>query len=177
MTTRVSSQPASTDARSGHPTVTPETPMEPRRTTGEVGRSDGAPAAGAADAIGPLLEALVGNRVPVRFVFWDGSALGPEDGVGTLTITSVDALRRILWAPGELGVARAFVSGDITVEGDLFALLRALHDASRGDLRRIGWRALPNLVTAAPPAGRPSATAPRSTRGVPSGGPAALAVA
>ena len=39
---------------------------------------------------------------------------------------SVDALRRILWAPGELGVARAFVSGDLTVEGDLTGLLAAL---------------------------------------------------
>ena len=29
------------------------------------------------------------------------------------------ALRRLLWAPGELGLARAYVTGDIDVEGDL----------------------------------------------------------
>jgi cyclopropane-fatty-acyl-phospholipid synthase len=61
----------------------------------------------------------------------------------------VDAVRRVLWAPGELGVARAFVSGDLTVEGDIFAVLRVLHDASGRDLRRIGWRALPGLLTSA----------------------------
>ena len=51
--------------------------------------------------------------MPVRFEFWDGSGSGPTDGIGTITIRSVDALRRILWAPGELGVARAFVAGDL----------------------------------------------------------------
>ncbi len=143
MVTRVSSQPTTTSTWSGGRPVTSRAPMGPGRTPGRSGRSSGAPPVGAAGAVGPLLEALLGTEVPVRFVFWDGSALGPEDGIGTLTIKSVDAVRRILWAPGELGVARAFVSGDLVVEGDLFALLRVLHDASRGDLRRIGWRALP----------------------------------
>ena len=87
--------------------------------------------------------------MPVRFEFWDGSGLGPTDGIGTLRIRSVDALRRILWAPGELGVARAFVSGDLTVEGDIYGLLRVLHAASPRDLRRMGLRALPTVIDAA----------------------------
>ena len=29
------------------------------------------------------------------------------------------ALRRLLWSPGELGLARAYVTGDLDVEGDL----------------------------------------------------------
>jgi cyclopropane-fatty-acyl-phospholipid synthase len=36
---------------------------------------------------------------------------------------SPDALRRLLWAPGELGLARAYVAGDIEVEGSIFDLL------------------------------------------------------
>jgi cyclopropane-fatty-acyl-phospholipid synthase len=36
------------------------------------------------------------------------------------------ALRRLVWAPNELGFARAYVSGDIDFEGDLFAGLDAL---------------------------------------------------
>ena len=36
-----------------------------------------------------------------------------------LVIRSRRALRRLLWAPGELGLARAYVTGDIDVEGDL----------------------------------------------------------
>ena len=33
------------------------------------------------------------------------------------------ALRRLLWAPNELGLARAYVSGDLDFEGDVFAVL------------------------------------------------------
>jgi cyclopropane-fatty-acyl-phospholipid synthase len=103
----------------------------------------------AATALGPLITALVGSTVPVRFEFWDGSGSGPSDGIGTITIRSVDALRRIMWSPGELGVARAFVAGDLTVEGDLYGLLRVLHAASGRDLRQLGVRTLPTVVAAA----------------------------
>ncbi len=103
----------------------------------------------AADALAPLLKALVGATVPVRFQFWDGSSVGPADGLGTLEIRSPDALRRIMWAPGELGVARAFVTGDITVDGDLYGLLRVLHQASPGDLRYVGLRSVPTAIRAA----------------------------
>jgi cyclopropane-fatty-acyl-phospholipid synthase len=69
--------------------------------------------------------------------------------VGTLHIASVDALRRILWSPGELGVARAFVAGDLTIDGDLFAMLRVLDDAKPRDLSALGWRVVPPMVAAA----------------------------
>ncbi|PIJ38133.1 SAM-dependent methyltransferase [Mycobacterium heckeshornense] len=36
-----------------------------------------------------------------------------------MVIRSRRALRRLLWAPGELGLARAYVSGDVDVDGDL----------------------------------------------------------
>ena len=103
----------------------------------------------AADGMAPLLKALVGSTVPVRFEFWDGTGIGPLDGIGTLRIGSVDALRRILWAPGELGVARAFVVGDLSVEGDISALLKALNDASPRGLRRLSPRTLLTIVDAA----------------------------
>ena len=112
-------------------------------------RPDPLPRHSAAEVLAPFVRAVVGTSVPVRFEFWDGSAIGPTDGIGTLRIRSADAVRRILWAPGELGVARAYVSGDLTIEGDLYALLRTLHDASPMDLRQIGLRALPTVVGAA----------------------------
>ncbi len=109
-----------------------------------------APSTGsAAEVLAPFLRAVVGTDVPVRFEFWDGSAIGPADGIGTLRIRSSDAVRRILWAPGELGVARAFVAGDLTIEGDIYELLRTLHGASPGDLRQVGLRTLPTMVEAA----------------------------
>jgi cyclopropane-fatty-acyl-phospholipid synthase len=102
-----------------------------------------------AAALAPLLSAMVGTGVPVRFEFWDGSGVGPVDAPGTLGIRSPDALRRILWAPGELGLARAFVAGDITVDGDIYGLLSVLHDTSPRDLRSIGLRTVSTVIRAA----------------------------
>jgi cyclopropane-fatty-acyl-phospholipid synthase len=108
-----------------------------------------APPGSAAEALAPLLRVMVGSDLPVRFEFWDGSGIGPTDGSGTLEIRSPDALRRIMWAPGELGVARAFVAGDITVDGDLYTLLRVLQGSAPRDLRSIGLRTAPAMLDAA----------------------------
>ena len=67
-------------------------------------------AEGAATAVEPLLTHFFGGPPPVRFEFWDGSTLGPADGDAVL-VYSADAVRRLLWSPGELGLARAFVDG------------------------------------------------------------------
>ncbi len=83
----------------------------------------------------------------VRLELWDGSHLGPADGVGTIRVRSVAALRRILWAPGELGLARAYVAGDIELEGDVIAVLASLRSETARDLR-FGLRALPVTVGA-----------------------------
>jgi cyclopropane-fatty-acyl-phospholipid synthase len=83
----------------------------------------------------PVLRAIVGDDPPVPFVFWDDSRLGPASGMGGIRVTSPRALRRILWAPGQLGIARAYVAGDLDVEGDIFAVLTALRDVTPSDLR------------------------------------------
>jgi cyclopropane-fatty-acyl-phospholipid synthase len=103
----------------------------------------------AATVLEPVLTALLGRDAPLRVVFWDGSSLGPDRPVGTLTLRSPDALRRIAWAPGELGLARAFVAGDLTVEGDIFEVLVALRDASPADLRTVDLRTLAVTARAA----------------------------
>jgi cyclopropane-fatty-acyl-phospholipid synthase len=96
----------------------------------------------------PLLAQLFGGEVPVRFVFWDGSAVGPEDGPGTVILRSARVLTRLIWSPDELGLARGFVSGDIDLDGRLFDLLEALHEAMSGP-RRLSPRALASALTAA----------------------------
>ncbi len=108
-----------------------------------------APPGSVAAALGPVVGALVGRGAPVRFAFWDGSSLGPDESVGTVTLHSADALRRIVWAPGELGLSRAFVAGDLSVDGDLFEVLVALRDASPADLRHVDPRTLAATVRAA----------------------------
>ena len=108
--------------------------------------------ASAAAVLSPLVHGLLGGQVPVRFELWDGSALGPDDGVGTVHVRSSDALRRILWAPGELGFGRAYVAGDIEVEGDIIATLASLQAVAPRDLR-VGLRAVPPAFRAAYRAG------------------------
>jgi cyclopropane-fatty-acyl-phospholipid synthase len=75
-----------------------------------------------ADALEPLISALFRGPSPLRIDMWDGSSLGPDTAT-TIRLHSPTALRRLLWAPGELGLARAYVSGDIQLEGSIFDLL------------------------------------------------------
>jgi cyclopropane-fatty-acyl-phospholipid synthase len=65
-----------------------------------------------------LLRDGAGIDLPVRLRAWDGSEAGPRDAP-VLVIRNRRALRRLLWAPGELGLARAYVTGDIDAEGDI----------------------------------------------------------
>ncbi|MGI5512004.1 class I SAM-dependent methyltransferase [Streptomyces sp. CA-106131] len=69
-----------------------------------------------------LVEQLLGVPVPVRIRAWDGSEAGPP-GAPALVVRNRRALRRLLWKPGELGLARAWVAGDLRVDGDLYTAL------------------------------------------------------
>jgi cyclopropane fatty-acyl-phospholipid synthase-like methyltransferase/DUF1365 family protein len=71
-----------------------------------------------ANRLATLVRDTVGIELPVRLRAWDGSEAGPADG-SVLVLRSRRALRRLLWAPGELGLARGYVTGEIDVEGDL----------------------------------------------------------
>lgn len=65
-----------------------------------------------------MAERVLGAALPIGFRAWDGSVAGPQDGT-VVVIRSRDALRRLVWSPNELGLARAYVSGELDVEGDL----------------------------------------------------------
>jgi len=77
-----------------------------------------------------------GVALPVRVRAWDGSEAGPA-AAPAVVLRSPLALRRILWRPGELGLARAYVSGDLDVEGDLTEGLRRARRALPA--RRPAW--------------------------------------
>ena len=83
-----------------------------------------------ADVIASLLAGHAGLDLPVRLRAWDGSEAGPP-GPPVAVVRSPQALRRILWRPGELGLARAYISGDLDVEGDLTEGLRLVLNATR----------------------------------------------
>ncbi|GAA3876133.1 cyclopropane-fatty-acyl-phospholipid synthase family protein [Streptomyces sedi] len=78
-----------------------------------------------ASRLSALTEELLGSPPPLRLRAWDGSEAGPAGGP-VLVVRRRRALRRTLFRPGELGLARAWVAGDIDVEGDLYEALTAL---------------------------------------------------
>ena len=85
----------------------------------------------AADRLGQALGLVLGTTdLPVRLRAWDGSEAGPA-GAPVVVVRSRRALRRLAWNPGELGLGRAYVSGDLDVDGDLFAAFTALSSAGR----------------------------------------------
>ncbi|BCY07472.1 cyclopropane-fatty-acyl-phospholipid synthase family protein [Actinoplanes sp. L3-i22] len=79
--------------------------------------------AGAAGALSTIVAGVAGGALPVRIRAWDGSESGPSDGP-VLVIRDRNALRRLLWHPNELGLAQAYIAGEIDVEGDLADGLR-----------------------------------------------------
>jgi cyclopropane-fatty-acyl-phospholipid synthase len=81
-----------------------------------------------------IFTTFVDDDAPVSFRGYDGSTAGPRDPIATVEVRSPDALRFIATAPGELGVARAYVTGAMEVHGDLHATLRALHEHRRRDV-------------------------------------------
>ena len=84
--------------------------------------------------VAEIISSVVGADVPVRVIGYDGSKAGPDSSELALRINSPRALARLATAPGTLGLARAYVSGEIEVEGDLYELLAAMADLTINDL-------------------------------------------
>jgi cyclopropane-fatty-acyl-phospholipid synthase len=101
--------------------------------------------AGLAGVIGSLL----GDDLPVAIVAYDGTRLGPADASTKLIVRSPAALQRIVAAPGELGFARAYVEGELDVEGDIFDALALRDRLPDVRLHPQQWAAVLRLATAA----------------------------
>ncbi|BCK52501.1 class I SAM-dependent methyltransferase [Nocardia wallacei] len=122
-------------------------------------------------SIAEIFETLVEGPVPIRFTAYDGSSCGPEDSKYRLDIRTPRGINYIATAPGDLGMARAYISGDMAVEGvhpgDPYDILKAMSDlkfrrpsalALVTIARSLGWDALKPI---APP---PQETLPRWRR-------------
>ncbi|MFT4044636.1 MAG: class I SAM-dependent methyltransferase [Gordonia sp. (in: high G+C Gram-positive bacteria)] len=77
-----------------------------------------------------IFEALVGGNLNIRVTAYDGSAAGPEDAPYGLNLKNPRGTTYLVTAPGDLGLARAYVSGDLELvgghPGDPYETLQAL---------------------------------------------------
>ena len=112
--------------------------------------------------IADLVSMLTVDGAPMRFDAYDGSSFGPADAAFTLQLLNERGLRYLATAPGDLGLARAYVQGDLVLHGahpgDPYEALRCLGTwrfrrpaptEARVLLREMGWR---NLLPPEPPA-------------------------
>jgi cyclopropane-fatty-acyl-phospholipid synthase len=93
-----------------------------------------------------LIEQLLGRDLPIAVEVYDGSRLGPADAPATIVLRSPDALRRLLYAPGELGFGRAYVAGELDVEGDVYAALSLRDRLPSVKLGPSTWATVARLV-------------------------------
>ena len=73
----------------------------------------------------------------VSFRAYDGSTSGPQDNDVILEIRSPRAVQFLAGAPSQLGLARAYVSGDLEIIGDAYTALSRLYPL---DLSHLTWR-------------------------------------
>jgi cyclopropane-fatty-acyl-phospholipid synthase len=85
--------------------------------------------------VASTLGAALGGA-PIAIDAYDGSTYGPPDSPARAVLRSPKALSYMITAPGELGLARAYVAGEMDIEGDLYAAL----DLVWGDrLGQLSW--------------------------------------
>jgi len=87
------------------------------------------------------------GELPLRFTAYDGSSAGPPDTPLGLDLLTPRGVTYLATAPGDLGLARAYVAGDLDLRGvhpgDPYELLKTL---ARTDLRRPPARTLIDIV-------------------------------
>lgn len=84
--------------------------------------------------IAEVVESLIPDPELVRVDAFDGSSAGPPSAPVEVRILRPEALVRVITRPGELGLARAYVAGDVELGGDIEALF-SLQAPPRPSLR------------------------------------------
>jgi cyclopropane-fatty-acyl-phospholipid synthase len=113
------------------------------------------------------------GQQPLKFTAYDGSSAGNDDAELGLDLRTPRGATYLATAPGELGLARAYVSGDLQTygvhPGDPYQLLKTLTD--RVEFKRPSLLVLANVVRSIgvehllPVAPPPQETPPRWRRG------------
>ena len=79
--------------------------------------------------LGDMFEGLFGADAPVRFSAYDGSTAGDPPATLGIRLTNPRGVSYLATAPGSLGLARAYLKGDLEIEGvhpgDPYEMLQA----------------------------------------------------
>ncbi len=84
--------------------------------------------------IAQAFDTLAGPDIDVEFVAYDGSKGGRVGSDVRMEVRSPRAISALLSAPGQLGVARAYINGDLEVSGDLYTAFDRLANAAVRDV-------------------------------------------
>jgi cyclopropane-fatty-acyl-phospholipid synthase len=99
-------------------------------------------------SLAEVLEIFAAGRLPLKFTAYDGSSAGPHDATLGLDLRTPRGTTYLATAPGDLGLARAYVSGDLEPHGvhpgDPYDLLTALTE--KLDFKRPPARVLANII-------------------------------
>ncbi|HEY9243204.1 MAG TPA: class I SAM-dependent methyltransferase [Streptosporangiaceae bacterium] len=88
-------------------------------------------------ALADVFERIAGPDAPVEFRAYDGSSAGTPGAEVRITVKSPVAVSYLAQAPGTLGLARAYVSGHLDVDGDMYTALRRMIQAQEGSLSTV----------------------------------------
>ena|SRR5439155_13417732 len=80
-----------------------------------------------ATAARALRRIFAGIDVPMTFRLWDGTTarVGPGEASFALVFRSPPVFRRIVLRPTPLRFGEAYIAGDLDIDGDIFAAMRA----------------------------------------------------
>src|SRR5437899_10056580 len=90
-----------------------------------------------------VFDKAIGGAGGVGFKAYDGSKAGDLHAPVVLEVRSPLAVRYIATSPGDLGLARAYISGHLEVHGDMYTALRTLTERVVGDLT---WQQKTDIV-------------------------------
>ena len=136
--------------------------LEPTRTTTT------------AVTLGEIFERLFGPAVPVRFSAYDGSEAGDPSAPIGLRLLNPRGTSYLATAPGSLGLARAYVRGDLEVDGvhpgNPYDALRLIEDAlvmrRPSPSEAVAWLRGLGAATLIPPQPPPQEVRPLSRVGI-----------
>jgi cyclopropane-fatty-acyl-phospholipid synthase len=127
-----------TSKERGTDAAAPAEPADPAETDGSPGRL----------TLAEVLEIFAGGRLPVRFTAYDGSSAGPPDAPFGLELKTPRGTTYLATGFGDLGLARAYIAGDLDVNGvhpgDPYELLKALAESL--EFKRPPARVMANVV-------------------------------